>query len=53
MIKQNKKFHYTPKYQSDTKIQFKKKKKYNANFRLIIILIILFLLTYFIIIYQV
>ena len=53
MIKRNKKFHYTPQYKSDTQIQFTKKKKHNSNFSLIIILITLFLLTYFIITYQV
>ena len=54
MILKNKKFHYTARYNKNSKIQFKdKREKYNSNYLLLIILIILFLLTYYIINYQI
>lgn len=54
MIKRNKQFNYIPRYGKKDDTYFKyKNKKYKSNFFLIIVLIMLFLLTYFIINYQV
>ena len=54
MIKKNKRFHYTPKYDKKNVIRFtQQNKKYNSNFLLIIMLIILFLSTYLIINYPI